>query len=127
MLDDTDEERKAYDDWICSRKFGAQYSDRDLFILGMRATLTKQPVGYLYERNGFEEVFSRRRIKDLLSSCTIETPLYRSTVPLPLIAFKTLMERLTYQIRGQLMEMAPEERQKVLDGLKDDPTGEYKE
>ena len=127
MLNDiTTEERKAYTDWIGSRvPRDEKYSDRDLFIIGMRAVSkqqeSKQPVGFLYEREGFQEAFSKRRIGNYLSAGAIETPLYRSAKPLPITDFKGLTERLAGALSEQLLQMTPEECSKVLAGLRRGP------
>ena len=126
MLNDiTAGERKAYVNWIETRSQQDKgYSDRDLFILGMRAAANaqeeRQPVGYLYEREGFQEAFSKRRIGNYLSAGANETPLYRSGKPLPVIDFKKLTERLANAMSEQLMQMTPEECKKVFAGLRRD-------
>ena len=134
MLDNiTAEERKVFREW--EKGIGLHVPEGDslqeVFILGMRAAVkqqeTKQPVGFLYEREGFQDAFSKFRLTRYLNAGASETPLYRSDKPLPVIDFKNLTERLANAMSEQLMQMTPEECKKVLAGLRSDPNEETKD
>ena len=134
MLDNiTAEERKVFREW--EKGIGLHVPEGDslqeVFILGMRAAVkqqeTKQPVGFLYEREGFQDAFSKCRLTRYLNAGASETPLYRSDKPLPVIDFKNLTERLANAMSEQLIQMTPEECKKVLAGLRSDPNEETKD